>query len=121
MTDTLKKIVTATTGAITATGDAITDQIEKVSSPASRAGHVVERAGKMDEANVDHDVIALQMTKRSPTKTVYTARDVNVLANVYQDSKTTVLLTAKQSRALIEDEKQNNPQVTPDLDAPMSA
>lgn len=114
MTDPVKKILTGTV-------DMVTDQIEKVSSPASRAGHVIERVGKLVEAQVDRDVIALQLTKRSPNKIVYTTSAVDVMADVYQDSKTTVLITAAQSRALMEDEKQNNRQVRPDLDDPIPA
>ena len=78
-------------GAIQDAKNVVVDSIEKVSSPANRAGHTVERVGKLVEGGVDKEVIALQMTKRSPTKKVYTEAAVDVLSDVYQDSKTTVL------------------------------
>lgn len=80
------------------------DLIEKVSSPASRAGSVVERAGKMREEGVDSDVIALQMTKNSPNAQTYTTNDVEAYSKLYQDSKTKVVITSKQARALITDQ-----------------
>ncbi len=81
-----------------------TDLIEKVSSPASRSGSTVERAGKMLEEGVSPAVIALQMTENSPNNQAYTQEDVKTLGKVYLDSKTKVTLTAKQTRALIEDQ-----------------
>jgi hypothetical protein len=83
------------------------DLIEKVSSPASRAGSVVERAGRMHEEGVDSDVIALQMTKNSPNVQTYTANDVMAYSKLYQDSKTKVIITSKQTRALIKDQCQH--------------
>ncbi|ENU1225611.1 hypothetical protein [Providencia rettgeri] len=84
--------------------DSINDGIEKVSSPSARAGHTTERAGRMLEEGVSPSVIALQMTENSPNKKVYTSSDVIALGKVYEDSKTKVVLTAKQTRALINDQ-----------------
>ncbi|NVH51088.1 hypothetical protein HU985_09280 [Photobacterium damselae subsp. damselae] len=84
------------------------DLIEKVSSPASRAGSVVERAGRLLEENVDPEVVALQMTKNSPNKHNYTADGVQVLGQVYQDAKTKVVLTSEQTRGLIKDQREQD-------------
>ena len=96
-------------GAIQDAKNVVVDSIEKVSSPVDRAGHTVERVGKLVEGGVDKEVIALQMTKRSPTKKVYTEAAVDVLSDVYQDSKTTVLVTAGQTKALQNDQKATQP------------
>lgn len=87
--------------------DAVNDTIEKVASPASRAGSTVERAGRMLEEGVSPAVIALQMTENSPNGKAYKSTDVQTLANLYEDSKTKVVLTAKQARALISDKQEN--------------
>ena len=84
--------------------DTANDLIEKVSSPASRSGSVVERVGKMRETGVDPEVIALQMTKNSPTAQTYTTNDVETCSKLYQDSKAKVVITSKQTRALIKDQ-----------------
>lgn len=85
--------------------DTTTDLLEKVSSPASRSGSVVERAGKMTEEGVDKEVTALQMTKNSPNGQQYTVQDVVSYAKLHRDSKTKVVITAKQARALIKDQQ----------------
>ena len=95
--------------------DTITDSLEKVLSPASRSGSVVERAGKMTEEGVDKDVTALQMTKNSPNGQKYTAKDVNAYAKLHNDSKTKVVITAKQARVLIKDQQKEANPVTDNL------
>lgn len=85
--------------------DGAVDLIEKVSSPASRAGSAVERAGRMLEENVDPEVIALQMTKNSPNGKRYTVAKVLAYGDLYEDSKTKAPLTAKQARAIIKDQR----------------
>ena len=85
--------------------DSINDGIQKVSSPSDRAGYTTERAGRMLEEDVSPAVIALQMTENSPNNTTYTSSDVIALGKVYKDSKTKVVLTAKQTRALINDQR----------------
>ena len=87
--------------------DSVTDTIEKVSSPGSRAGSTVERAGRMLEEGVSPAVIALQMTENSPSDQTYTVPDVRAYGKVYQDSKTKVVLTSKQTRSIINDQKEN--------------
>ncbi|MEN9433668.1 MAG: hypothetical protein RLZZ422_1257 [Pseudomonadota bacterium] len=88
--------------------DSTNDLLEKASSPASRAGSVIERAGKMLEEGVDAAVIALQMTKNSPNSHTYTTSDIEGYSKLYQDSKTRVTLTSKQTRALIKDQHESN-------------
>lgn len=83
--------------------DSINDGIEKVSSPSARAGYTAERAGRMLEEGVSPAVVALQMTENSPNKQSYAPSDVLALGKLYKDSKTKVVLTAKQTRALISD------------------
>jgi uncharacterized protein Veg len=91
--------------------DSVNGSIEKVSSPSSRAGSTIERAGRMVEEGVSLSVIALQLTENSPNNQTYTSSDVDTLSKVYEDSKTRVVLTAKQTRALINDHKENSPSV----------
>ncbi|NVZ07941.1 hypothetical protein HW932_01525 [Allochromatium humboldtianum] len=83
--------------------DSATDTLEKVASPASRSGSSVERVGKLLEANVSPNVIALQMTENSPNSQKYTTQDIESYGKLYTDSKTRVVVTAKQTRALIDD------------------
>ena len=85
--------------------DSINDGIEKVSSPSSRAGWTVQRVGVLLEDGLSPKVIALQMTENSPTKATYTSSEVIGMGKLYEDSKTKVVLTAKQTRALINDQK----------------
>jgi hypothetical protein len=89
--------------------DTTRDFLEKVSSPASRAGLAIERAGKMRKENVDPEVIALQMTKNSPNSQIYTEMDIEAYSKLFQDSKTKVVITSAQTRALIKDQHEINP------------
>jgi hypothetical protein len=89
--------------------DRATDIFEKVSSPSSRAGAVVDRVGKMLNSGVDEEVIALQMTKNSPNGYPYTTEMVRCLGQLAHDSKSNVVITAKQGRALIDDQQQSLP------------
>mgnify|MGYP003589540144 CR=1 FL=1 len=82
----------------------VENALDKVQTPTTRAGNTVERVGKMYESGVDPDVIALQMTKKSPTKKRYTRRDVETLNAVYQDAKSCVLITASQAKSLMQDQ-----------------
>jgi len=89
---------------INSVADSATDQIEKISSPASRAGSAIDRVGKMLEAGVNPNVIALQMTENSPKGKQYTVAKVQAYGDLYEDAKTKAPITAAQSRALIEDQ-----------------
>lgn len=90
---------------LAAFADGATDVISRVSSPASRAGAAVERAGRMLEEGVSPDVIALQMRNNSPNGKHYTAADVLAYGDLYEDAKTKAPLTAAQARALINDQR----------------
>lgn len=82
--------------------------IDKVSSPASRAGHTVERVGKMLEAGVSPRTIAMQMSDNSTNEINYTEQDILAFGNLYQDAKTKVGVTSEQTRALIADTQEND-------------
>lgn len=97
----------AATNGIEAVSNATTDSIDAVSSATSRAGAVVNRVAAMDEANVDHEVIALQMTKGSPHGQKYTKRDVQAYSKLYDDAKSGVPITAKAAKSLVKDQLQN--------------
>lgn len=86
--------------------DQAVDTLEKCSSARSRAGNVVERVGKMVSGNVPRKVIALQLTENSRTGTTYDVEAVDVLYNVWKDSRSGTLITAKQTTALIEDARE---------------
>jgi len=92
-------------------GNLAVDTLEKASSPASRAGATVERVGKLQEDNVDDEVIALQMTKNSATKHVYSKEFVAELGHVYQDCKTNVLITKTQTTGLARDQRAHGKQL----------
>ncbi|WP_208647510.1 hypothetical protein [Pseudomonas kribbensis] len=79
--------------------------LDLTSTPTSRAGHTIERVGKMDEAEVDHEVIALQLTKNSRKGNQYEADEIPTLVKVYQDTHSAVGVTSAQTRALIRDQQ----------------
>lgn len=92
--------------------DMAVDTLEKASTPASRSGATVERVGKLQEDNVDDEVIALQMTKNSATKHTYSKEFVAELGHLYQDCKTNVLLTKKQTTGLARDQRAHGKQLS---------
>lgn len=85
--------------------DRAVDLISKVQSPVSRSGACIERVSKMLENGVDPEVIALQMTKNSPNDKEYTVEDIMAYDKLSKDSETKVVITAKQTRALIREQK----------------
>lgn len=87
--------------------DKIFDTIEKQGSPASRAGHSTERVAKLSKAGVDHEVIALQMTRNSKIGQVYTKDDILTLKKLYNDCETKVAITKAQTTALMNDQNKN--------------
>lgn len=89
--------------------DKAVDVFEKCSSTASRAGSTVERVGKLDESGVPHEAIAIVMTDRSTNKIKWTVEKVGIVCDLYQESKTKVLVTASQATAL-KDEYASNAQ-----------
>ncbi|ENP8454795.1 hypothetical protein ACEI25_001419 [Photobacterium damselae] len=86
------------------TSDKITDGISTISSATSRAGSVVNRVAALDKAGVDHEVIALQITKGSRRGHKYTEQDVQSYSKLYDDAKSGVPMTAKAARALAKDQ-----------------
>lgn len=84
------------------------DCLDKVQTTTTRAGNTVERAAKMHESGVSPNVIALQMTENSPTNQEYTSKDVETMVKLYKDCRSRVVLTKKQTRALIKDQNNEN-------------
>lgn len=80
--------------------DKVVDVFERCSSTASRAGCTVERVGKLAESGVPREAIAIVMTDRSANKIKWTVEKVNIVCDLYQESKTKVLVTAGQATAL---------------------
>lgn len=83
--------------------DKAEDYLEPTSNTTSRAGHTVERVGKLVEGAIPNKVIALLMTENSPTNQVYTSSDIDSYDKIYQDAKKKVVVTAQQTRALLRD------------------
>lgn len=100
MNQTLKKTV-----------DVIEGALDKVQTPTSRAGHTVHRVAMMLENDVDPDVIALQMSKNSATGRTYTATEVKMLGQLYNDCKTKSPIKASQTKALMRDQKENSQEI----------
>lgn len=88
--------------------DFIDDTLEKASTPASRAGHVIERAGKLLAADVSPEVVALQLSLGSANKNKYTVAHVEGFGQLYQDMQTRVNLTAAQTTGLLKDQRDQN-------------
>lgn len=84
------------------------DQFDKVISSAGRAGHTAERVSLLLENNVDKDVIALQLTKNSKRGKEYTSKCVDVINELFLDSKSKVGITQKQTTALIKVQRMND-------------
>ena len=101
------------TNPLTAVGDRGKDLLDKARTPASRAGQVVARVTSLRADQVDRDVIALQMTKTSPTGQRYTPEMVDAIEALGRDSITGVALTAAQTRALSNDQKRYGTGCTP--------
>lgn len=87
------------------------DSLNKISSPGSRAGATVERVARMRKANVDPEVIALQMTKSSAKKQTYTVNDVQSFEKLYKDTETRVPMTKAKATALIDDQIEDKPTI----------
>ncbi|MCT4628029.1 hypothetical protein [Halodesulfovibrio sp.] len=84
--------------------DLTVDTLDKVSTPATRAGNTVERIATMIAHGVDEEVVALQLSKNSHHNYDYTTADVQSCCKLFADTKTKVVVTKKQTRALIEDQ-----------------
>lgn len=85
--------------------DTATDSIEAIMPATTKAGSVVNRVAAMDKAGVDHEVIALQMTKKSARGNKYEKKEIPTFVKLYEDCKTRVPLSAKSARALVKDQE----------------
>ena len=94
---------------INAVQDAAVDFMEKCSTPCSRAGHAIERVGKLLEGGIAPNVIAMQMTTTSPTGIKYTRANILAFGDLYEDSISGQAMPAKQARALLADVEANSP------------
>lgn len=81
--------------------DAVMNSIEAILPATIKVGAVVNRVATMDKAGVDHEVIALQMTKKSTRGKTYEKTEISTIVKLYEDCKTRVPLSAKSARALI--------------------
>jgi hypothetical protein len=91
--------------------DTATDSIEAIMPATTKAGGVVNRVASLDKAGVDHEVIALQMTKSSARGNKYEKEEIPTLVKLYEDCKTRVPLSAKSARKLVQDQgKYGSPQ-----------
>lgn len=79
--------------------------LTKTLTATGRAGFSVERISRMSDQGVSDAVIALQMTENSRNGIAYTAKDVRTVCNIFNDCKTAPLVTAKQTRALIDEQE----------------
>ena len=93
--------------------DVVDVVLDKVQTPTSRAGHTVHRVAMMLGNDVDPDVIALQMSKNSATGRTYTATEVKMLGELYNDCKTKSPIKALRTKALIRDQKENSQEILP--------
>jgi len=94
--------------------DKTNDIIDKVVSSTSRGGYTIERVGKMLENGVSPKVIALQMSETSANKK-YTVNDVKSYGKLYEDVKSKVPITSKQTKALINDTKESKEIISEEL------
>ena len=85
--------------------DTIKDTIDKVSTPTMRTGSTIYRVHKLYESNISPKVIALQMTENSSNKK-YTEKDIYSYIKVFEDCQTKVAITAQQTKALLEDSRE---------------
>ncbi|HHP0489736.1 TPA: hypothetical protein ACRZ2U_000426 [Vibrio harveyi] len=108
-------IVQAIHAKVQAGANIATDTLEKVSTPASRAGSVIDRVTKMASQGVSVNVIAVQLTENSPNGHVYTPEHVNAFVNLGLDSQTKVIVTATQATALIRDQNEHGSSKVPSV------
>ncbi|RLL20119.1 hypothetical protein [Acinetobacter chengduensis] len=90
--------------------DTATDSIEAIMPATTKAGGVVNRVASLHKAGVDHEVIALHMTKNSARGNKYEKEEIPTLVKIYEDCKTRVPLSAKSARKLVQDQEKNGSQ-----------
>jgi hypothetical protein len=84
------------------------DVLDKVSSPASRAGSVCERAGKLHAAGKSYAEIAKALTDGSSKGKIYTPEKAEALCDVFEDCKTKVNITKRDAASMIDNPDDNN-------------
>lgn len=82
---------------------------ELTSTQTSRTGHVAARVASLVANNVDHEVMALQITKNCQknnpdTPITFTADEMPTIAKLYAVNKTRSALTKQQTGALIREQ-----------------
>jgi hypothetical protein len=77
--------------------------IDKIRTPSSRAGNLVERVGKLTKAGVCRKAIAAQMTHNSRNGFTYSEEEIGTIQKIYEDSRSKVLMTSSQAKALKRD------------------
>lgn len=100
------------------TADTAMDSIEAIMPATTKVGGVVNRVAALDKAGVDHEVIALQITKKSARGYKYEKEEITTIVKLYEDCKIRVPLSAKSARALIKDQEKTEEDkvvVTPSL------
>lgn len=77
------------------------DFIDKVSTPTSRAGHSLKRVAAALDEGVSPGALAVQIADTTKGKLVPTADQIRFLGKVFEACKTRPLITASQTRGLI--------------------
>ncbi|NWC59489.1 hypothetical protein KUA23_13840 [Pseudomonas pergaminensis] len=88
---------------------AITDGLEKFSGPTDRAGHAIERAYKLDQADVPHDAIASILTassKRLGKNNEYSESEIPTMVKLYDDCLSGTPISDKTTRAVLRDQEE---------------
>jgi len=76
----------------------------KTHTNSSRTGIAIERIYEMSKEGVDHEVIALQISRNSDVK--FTTNDIKAYCKLHEVAKTKAPITKKQTKALTKDQKQ---------------
>ena len=92
ITDVLKPIATV-----------VAEGLEKTHSPTKRAGHTIERAGKLLEAGISPRTVASHLSETSTNGHVYSEQGVKEMGYLWQDSKTRVGISVSAYDAYAED------------------
>ena len=79
----------------------------KMITTVARAGATIERAGRLLEEGVCSQAIAAQFTAKSRSGKIYSSADIESYAKVYHDCKSAVLITSKETKALLADQEMN--------------
>ena len=89
---------------IDAAKDGVTDTIEKFTTSSDRSGATVDRVGNMDKAGVSKKTIAQQLTDNDRFGQTFDASEIPTIRKLYNQSQAAPGITAKQARALIQDQ-----------------